>query len=99
MFLTVLQEVQKRDHSFDGQKLHVSLYYKELGLCPPGIDCSSQFDVVPSDVAVECASEIAGFILHNKSLKQKVTTVLLLVSVMCLLCLCCVCYLATYTEY
>jgi len=49
------------------------LYYKELGLLPPSFDCSSQFEAVPSHVAVDCAPEIAGFILHNQSLKQKVT--------------------------
>jgi len=53
--------------------LHVSLYYKELGLLPPGIDTSSQFEAVPSDIAVDCAPEIVGFILHNQSLKLKVT--------------------------
>jgi len=48
------------------------LYYKELGLLPPGIDVSSQFEACPSDIAVDCAPEIAGFILHNHPIKQKV---------------------------
>jgi len=55
------------------QKFHVSLYYKELGLLPPGIDGSSQFDANPSDIEVECTPEIAAFVLHNQLLKQKVT--------------------------
>ena len=50
----------------------MSLYYKELGLLPPGIDVSSQFDASPSDIAVDCPPEVAGFILHNQLLKQKV---------------------------
>ena len=50
----------------------MSLYYKELGILPPGIDTSSQFDATPSDVAVACALEIAAFISQNQSLKQKV---------------------------
>jgi len=72
MFRTVLQRVLQREHGLDGQKFHVSLYYKELGLFPPGFDGSSQFEAVPSDIAVDCVSEIAAFILHNQSLKQKV---------------------------
>jgi len=72
MFLTVLQRVLQREHGLDGQTFKVSLYHKELGLYPPGFDGSSQFEAVPSDIAVDCASEIAAFILHNQSLKQKV---------------------------
>jgi len=71
--LTVLQQVLQREHQCESQTFHVSLYYKELGLLPPSFDCSSQFEAVPSHVAVDCAPEIAGFILHNQSLKQKVT--------------------------
>jgi len=70
--LTVLQQVLQRQHSLEKQKFQVSLYYKELGLLPPGIDVSSQFESFPSDIAVDCAPEIAGFILHNQLLKQKV---------------------------
>ena len=75
MFLTVLQQVLQREHSFESHQFHVSLYYKELGLLPPGIDSSSQFEAIPSDVVVDCAPEIAGFILHNQALKQKVYSV------------------------
>jgi len=64
--------VLQQQHSLEEQKFHVSLYYKELGILPPGIDTSSQFDATPSDVAVACAPEIAAFILQNQSLKQKV---------------------------
>ena len=56
----------------ESQKFHVSLYYKELGVLPPGVDVSSQFEAVPSDIAVDCTPEIAAFVLHNQSLKQKV---------------------------
>ena len=72
MLITVLQRVLQREHVLDGQKFSVSLYYKELGLFPPGVDGSSQFEAVPSDIAVDCAPEIAAFILHNPPLKQKV---------------------------
>lgn len=71
--LAVLQRVLQREHRFEDQNFHVSLYYKEFGLFPPGLDGSSQFEAVPSDIAVDCAPEIVGFILHNESLKQKVT--------------------------
>jgi len=64
--------VQQRQHSWEKQKFHVSLCYKELGLLPPGIDVSYQFEACPSDIAVDCAPEIAAFILHNHPLKQKV---------------------------
>jgi len=71
-YLTVLQRVLQREHRFESQKFHVSLYYKELGLFPPSIDGSSRFEAVPSDIAVDCAPEIAAFVLHNQSLKHKV---------------------------
>ena len=72
MFLTVLQRVLQREHRIEGQKLHVALYYKELGLLPPGIDGSSQFEAIPSDVAVDCSPEIAAFILRNPPVKHQV---------------------------
>jgi len=66
--------VLKREHSLKDEKLHVSVYYKELGVIPPGIDVSSPFEAVPSDIAMNCSPEITKFILQNQSLKQKVST-------------------------